>query len=607
MLDKILGKEIAAYVKRHRGMVIIALALMIVASLFQVVPVYLLQPFVDEGMKTGAAPVAWKIPWFAFDGDSLFSIKRTDVTVVKNISPNRLLVLLTLVAFVSIFIKSVTTYLAGLAAASFSNKAVKSVRIDLFDKFIALPQGFHHKTKSGELIARSTADLSVLQGLIAEILLGLIEYPLTALVFLMYLFVMNLKMTLLVFFMVPLIALLIRLFGRKVKKNSTQVQNATADVTSAYHETLLCLKLIQGFFTGGRESERFSGLAENLYKKVMRWNRWHLGLGPLMDTVVFLVMPAILITGKVYFHHTLGELLAMAYAFSRVYRPIKRLALVNNHIKTLQGATERVFQIMQTVPEIRDTAGAKVLSRQKGTIEFDHVDFAYAPTEPVLRDVSFKLKEGEMAAFVGSTGAGKSTLLDLIPRFYDVTGGAVLIDGNDVRDVTLKSLRKRIGIVNQDILLFNETISYNISYGDPGKSTHEIEAAAKAAYAHDFIMAQPKGYDTTVGDMGSLLSGGQRQRIAIARAILVAPAILMLDEAASALDAESEGHVQRAIEGLKGTRTILTVAHRLSTIRKADRIFVLEAGRIVESGTLSELLKLNGRFKQLYDMQFKGE
>ncbi|MBT3260267.1 MAG: ABC transporter ATP-binding protein, partial [Deltaproteobacteria bacterium] len=247
----------------------------------------------------------------------------------------------------------------------------------------------------------------------------------------------------------PLIALLIRLFGRKVKKNSTQVQNATADVTSTYHETLLCLKVVQGFFTGKRESERFSELAENLYKKVMRWNRWHLGLGPLMDTVVFLVLPAILIIGKVYFHHTLGELLAMAYAFSRVYRPIKRLALVNNHIKTLQGATERVFQIMQTVPDIRDTTDAKVLSQQKGTLEFDHVNFAYAPTEPVLRDVSFKLKEGEMAAFVGSTGAGKSTLLDLIPRFYDVTGGAILIDGNDVRDVTLKSLRKRIGIVNQ--------------------------------------------------------------------------------------------------------------------------------------------------------------
>jgi len=207
-------------------------------------------------------------------------------------------------------------------------------------------------------------------------------------------------------------------------------------------------------------------------------------------------------------------------------------------------------------------------------------------------------------AFVGSTGAGKSTLLDLIPRFYDVTEGSIIIDGNDVRNVTLESLRKQIGIVNQETLLFNQTIQYNISYGSPQKSREEIIEVANAANADDFIMAQPKGYQTMVGDQGSLLSGGQRQRIAIARAILIDPAILMLDEAASALDAESERLVQAAIERLKGTRTILIVAHRLSTIMRADRIFVLEAGRIVETGTLEDLLNLNGRFKQLHDMQF---
>ncbi len=205
---------------------------------------------------------------------------------------------------------------------------------------------------------------------------------------------------------------------------------------------------------------------------------------------------------------------------------------------------------------------------------------------------------------MGSTGAGKSTLLDLIPRFYDVTEGSIIIDGNDVRNVTLESLRKQIGIVNQETLLFNQTIQYNISYGSPQKSREEIIEVANAANADDFIMAQPKGYQTMVGDQGSLLSGGQRQRIAIARAILIDPAILMLDEAASALDAESERLVQAAIERLKGTRTILIVAHRLSTIMRADRIFVLEAGRIVETGTLEDLLNLNGRFKQLHDMQF---
>ena len=240
-------------------------------------------------------------------------------------------------------------------------------------------------------------------------------------------------------------------------------------------------------------------------------------------------------------------------------------------------------------------------------LQFDSVSFGYSPDDLVLKDISFCLKQGEMVAFVGSTGAGKSTLLDLIPRFYDVTEGSITIDGNDVRNVTLESLRKQIGIVNQETLLFNQTIQYNISYGSPQKSREEIIEAANTANADDFIMEQPQGYQTMVGDQGSLLSGGQRQRIAIARAILIDPAILMLDEAASALDAESERLVQAAIERLKGTRTILIVAHRLSTIMRADRIFVLEAGRIVETGTLEELLSVNGRFTQLHDMQFGAE
>ncbi|RLB12664.1 MAG: ABC transporter ATP-binding protein, partial [Deltaproteobacteria bacterium] len=244
--------------------------------------------------------------------------------------------------------------------------------------------------------------------------------------------------------------------------------------------------------------------------------------------------------------------------------------------------------------------------RHRGSIEFDNVRFGYNAADLVLRGVSFKIRAGEMVAFVGSTGAGKSTLLDLIPRFYDVTAGAIRIDGMDIRDVTLKSLRRQIGIVNQDILLFHDTIANNIRYGNPSKGMNEVIEAAKAANAHEFIMAQPKGYDTVVGDQGTLLSGGQKQRIAIARALLTDPAILILDEAASALDAESERLVQETIERLHGTRTILIVAHRLSTILRADQIYVLEGGRIIESGSLEDLLALNGRFRQLHDLQFGG-
>ncbi|RLB91139.1 MAG: ABC transporter ATP-binding protein [Deltaproteobacteria bacterium] len=605
MLDFILGKDIASYVKQHRGLMVCALLLTALSSLFVVIPAYLLQPFVDEGMKAGSDPVAWKIPWITFESGSFFSWRRTELLLVEGVSPNTLLFILTFVAFVSVFFKSIAIYLSGLCAAAFSNRAVKSLRVDLFQKFVSLPMSYYQRKKSGELVARATADLTLMQLLIANILIGLIEHPLTAVVFLAYLFFMNYKLTFLVFFIVPPIIGLIKLFGRKVKKHATTVQDVTARVTSAYQETLLCLKLVHGFFTGKIELKKFRDTAEYLYTRIMHWNRWHLGLGPIMDSTVFLVLPAVLIIGKIYFQHSLGELLSMVYAFSRVYGPIKKLALVNNNLKTLQGATERVFGIMETVPDIKERSHAKVLQRHRESIEFASVNFGYSGDELVLKDISFKVDAGEMVAFVGSTGAGKSTLLDLVPRFYDVTGGALKIDGTDVRHVTLGSLRRQIGIVNQETLLFHDSIANNIRNGKPEKLAKDVIAAAREAHAHDFIMAQPHGYETIVGDQGTLLSGGQKQRIAIARAILVEPAILILDEAASALDAESERLVQHAIEKLHGKLTILVVAHRLSTIASADRIFVMEGGRIVESGNREELLALNGRFRQLYDMQFQ--
>ena len=604
MLTFFLGKNLATYVKRHRGLVLTALTLTAVASLFVVIPAYLLQPFVDEGMKTGTDPVAWKIPWVTFQSGSWTSWEKTEIVLVDDVSPNRLLLILTLVAFFSV-LASIAVYLSSLSAAAFSNRAVKSVRVDLFSKFVSLPLSFYHKRKTGELIARSTADLQAMQSAIADVLIGLIEHPLTALVFLCYLFFINYKLTLVVFVVVPLIVGLMRLFGRKVKKHAQRVQDATADVTAVYQETLLCLKVIHGFFTGQKETGKFRAQAEHLYKRVMHWARWQMGLGPMMDSAVFLVLPAVLITGKIYFEHTLGELLSMVYAFSRVYSPIKRLALVNNNLKTLQGATQRVFDIMATLPDIQDRPGARVLQRHEESIEFDRVSFGYAPDAPVLKDLSFRINAGETIAFVGSTGAGKSTLLDLIPRFYDVTEGRITIDGLDIREVTLESLRKQIGIVNQEIVLFHDTIAENICYGDHGKDERRMVDAARGAHAHDFIQAQRKGYETLVGDQGSLLSGGQRQRVAIARALLIDPAILILDEAASALDAESERLVQETMAGLQGKLTILVVAHRLSTIKRADRIYVLEGGRIVESGTREHLLARKGRFRQLHDLQFR--
>jgi subfamily B ATP-binding cassette protein MsbA len=606
MLDYILGKDLARYVKAHRGLLIISLVLTGVSALFMVIPVYLIQPFIDEGMKTGTDPVTWKIPWVTFHMDGGFSWKKTEIILLTGVSSGQLVAVLGAIAFFFMLLRSLLSYLSELASAAFSNRAIRSVRMDLFEKFVSLPLGFYHRQKAGELISRSTADLTVMQERIANILVGLVQHPLTALVFLAYLLLSNYELTLLVFLAIPFVVGPVRLFGRKVKKHSSKVQENTSYVTAAYQETLLCLKVVQGFFMGQTEAERFQALVDRLYKSVMRWCRWDRGLGPILDSMAFLVLPGLFIVGKVYFHHSLGELIALMYAFQRLYAPVRLLAKMNNELRTLQGATERVFGILRTTPSIRDAGGAMDLPRHRQSIEFKNVSFSYDGGVPVLEDVSFFIKAGEMVAFVGSTGAGKSTLLELIPRFYDVTAGTVTIDGTDVRRVTLGSLRRQISTVSQEVLLFHDTIANNIRYARPDAGLDEVRQAANAAHAHDFILAQPQGYESVVGDRGTLLSGGQRQRIAIARAILADPSILILDEAASALDAESEQLVEASIDALRGGRTILVAAHRLSTIRKADRIYVLEGGKIVESGGHEELIALNGRFRQLHDIQFRG-
>jgi len=324
----------------------------------------------------------------------------------------------------------------------------------------------------------------------------------------------------------------------------------------------------------------------------------------MMEIISHCVALFIMVIGYAFFDHSAGDLAVIFYAFSRVYPPIKNLTKINNDLKTLQGSTERVFGIMNTQPSIKDNPGAIELPTHKYSVEFKNVSFSYEPGNEVLKNISFNVKAGEMVAFVGSTGAGKSTLIDLIPRFYDVTDGTVMVDNKDIRDITIKSLRKQIGIVHQEVLLFNDSIANNINSGFSDMNMEAIIEAAKKAHAHDFIISFPDGYKTIVGDRGTLLSGGQKQRIAIARAILMNSNILLLDEVASALDAESEELIQKSIESLKGKCTIFAIAHRLSTIRNADRIFVLENGEIVESGTHKELMLKNGRFRQLYDMQF---
>ena len=604
MLNRILGKEIAFYIKNSRGLLIWALLFTLLFTLFSMVPLYVIREVAK--VLTGSnefMPVT--IPSISFVTESFPPVKITEINIIENVSRMHFLGLLLIVYAVSVLMKSFSEYIGGLFTAAFTHRAIKAMRIDLFDKFMKLHQGFYHKHKIGDLISRSTSDLTQMQFSIATIIIGLIQNPVLLLGYIGFLIYSDWKLTLIVSVTAPIIIGFTRLFGKKVKKHAIRMQDATANVTSSYQESILCLKIIQGFGAEKNQSGKFAETATQLYKRIMHWSRWQLGVGPLMETISTCVGLVILAIASTFFEHTAHELAAIFFAFTRIYAPVKNLSKVNNDLKTLQGATQRVFGIMNTEADIKNKKNALEISAPKDSIEFNNVSFEYEPDIEILKNISFKVNTGEMVAFVGSTGAGKSTLVDLIPRFYDVKSGNILIDGIDVRDIKIESLRRHIGIVNQEVLLFHDTIASNISCGFSDIDMERVIKAAKAAHAHDFITDLPKGYDTVVGDRGTLLSGGQKQRISIARAVLMESSVLILDEVASALDAQSEELIHKSIDSLRGKCTIFVIAHRLSTIRNADRIFVIEKGEIVESGTHEELLAINGRFSQLYKMQFQ--
>jgi len=604
LITWILGKDIVGYVRGHKWLIFGTLFFTSISSLFAVIPAYLLKPFVDLGMLAKEGTITWEIPWISLKQGTLLGFEISKRVILQGVDQRTLLTFLTLLAFGSVLLRSLCSYLGSLLGAAFSTKVVNKVRIDLFERFLNLHIGFFHGMKTGELVGRANSDLSVMQGKISEILTGIIEHPITAAVFILYLLYMNYKLTLLMVIFVPAFAGVLKLFGKKVKKHAEKVQENTAELSQRYHEAITCIKIIQGFSQEEKELNRFREEAVELYKRIMKWYRWHLGLGPLMDSLSFLSIPVMLILGRVVFGHTLGEIISIVFAFSRVYGPVKKLSLINNNIKTLQGSMKRIFEILHTPSEIMETKQPVYLQSFNNRIEFKDVWFGYDKDNFVLKGISFKVMAGEMMAIVGSTGAGKSTLVDLIPRFYDVSKGAILLDGEDIRDIPLKDLRKKIAIVTQDTILFNDTIANNIRYGAKEKTMEDVIEVARLALAHEFIMEQPQGYETIIGDRGVKLSGGQRQRIAIARALITRPSILLLDEAASALDAESDRMIQETIEQLKGKLTIIVVAHRISSILNADIIAVLEHGEIVEIGTLKDLLKKNGRFSYLYSLQF---
>jgi ATP-binding cassette, subfamily B, bacterial MsbA len=395
--------------------------------------------------------------------------------------------------------------------------------------------------------------------------------------------------------------------GKRLKSISRQSQEKVADITTALHETISGIRVVKAFSMEDYEAKRFENQNQTFYKLAMKSAKRMLVVSPITEFVgIFCIAIIMWVAGKQIVSGALsaGAFVTFLAAMLSLMRPIKRLTNVYSINQQAMAAADRIFEVLDTKPSVFDKAGAASLPRISKGVEFKDVYFKYDDKD-VLKGLSFSVPVGNVAAFVGPSGVGKTTILNLLPRFYDVTGGSILIDGIDVRDCTGKSLMEQIGIVTQETILFNDTVAANISYGSAKRNIDEISGAAKIANAHNFIMKMPKGYDTIVGERGFRLSGGEKQRLAIARAVFKDPPILILDEATSQLDTESEMLVQEAIDRMMAGRTVFVVAHRLSTIKHASTIYVMDGGRIVEAGAHDELIKKNHLYKRLYDMQFK--
>jgi subfamily B ATP-binding cassette protein MsbA len=508
--------------------------------------------------------------------------------------------------------KGLCAYLSTALVASVGHHAVKDLRTSLYGHILGQSFGFVSRRSTGGLMSHITNDVEKIQVAVSEAAGDLLKEGFTVLGLLCLLFKLDWILALISLVGMPLAFHPLVRLGRRLRSSSETSLTRWRTISDILHETLSGFRVVKAFGMEEFETDRFYRAASRLFHVNMRITRTTAFLPPFMEAVGGLALVAALIYGSAQIHDhrlTTGAFTSFLGGLFGLYMPIKRLSRINATVQSALAAGSRVFRILDTHEEIRERPDAIALSPMRSHIEYRRVSFRYADAPSMLlRSVSFTARAGEVVAIVGTSGSGKTTLVNLLPRFYDVTDGAILIDGVDVSTVTLKTLRGQIGLVTQETVLFNDTVRANIAYGLPHVDSARVESAARAAFAHDFILDLPRRYDTVIGERGSRLSGGQRQRIAIARALLKDPPILILDEATSALDVESERLVQEALANLMKGRTALVVAHRLATVRNADRIVVLDGGEIREVGSHDELLQVpNGIYGRLYDLQFNNE
>ena len=574
MTNREIVTRLYGVLKPYRSKLIIAMVGMVIVAGFNAAQAYMVKPLLDE----------------------IFVNKDKGLL---NILP---------LALLAIFlIKGVFYFIYSYLLEWVGQCVIRDLRNRIYAHLNRLSLSFFHHTPTGELISRIVNDVSLLQGAVSHALIRILRDFVSVIGLLVVIFIMDWRLALMSLIFLPMAAAPIIIFGKKFRRVSTRYQKSIGEVTNILHETIGGTRIVKAFCMEKQEEKRFAGQIQHLFDTLMTETRYRCLSHPMIELLGGIGISLIIWFGGMQVlkgTSTMGAFMSFLTALIMLYEPIKGVSKINSTIQSGLAAATRIFNLLDIESDIKEKKDADILPLFHDCIEFKDVTFSYDQDEPVLHGINLKVRRGEILAVVGPSGGGKTTLANLLPRFHDVDSGVLLIDGHDIRDVTLQSLRSQMALVTQQTILFNDTVRNNIAYGRRDCSEKDIRQAADAAFAYEFIKELPDGFETVIGESGARLSGGQRQRISIARAILKDAPVLVLDEATSALDTESERKVQKALENLMKNRTTIVIAHRLSTIKNADRIIVMQDGRLVEEGTHDRLLQEHGVYEGLHKMQY---